>query len=826
MTKAIEKLSARDLSELVTRLSDTVGRIEPDDLSSLAQMHGWCEKVIRATEERGPVPCPPVAQQTTTVSSQLEALILGEITNVTAAFTDMSGSIARLAELASESLPRQLPAEPTTPSPSAPSAPPAVGQTRSAAPTTAERPKTPCAPQVALSGSIPATYQSQPLKINEGELEFVKGFVEEAREHIEAVEGALLDVEAAPNNTEKINDLFRPFHTIKGMAGFLNLRDINSLTHEVETLLDQGRKGERQVTPGLIDLIFAVVDILKLQVNAIGVYLTDPRGDTIPQPPVAETIDRLRAIVSGQLSVDTSTSDSFGSPKRLGDILIETGATSPEAVALAVEMQKTSPGQKLGEILIDLKSATPRQIGRAIRTQTRAQGADRPPIENATMPAQTQPAPAASASAPPFVPPASAAPASGQPGGATDLSVRIDTAKLDFLVDMVGELVIAQTLVNANSLISGDPKLNKDVGQVSKIVRNVQEMAMSLRMVQIGGTFQKMARLVRDVSRKAGKQVQLSLAGEETELDKNVIQQISDPLIHMVRNAVDHGIEPPEARRAAGKNPVGHVHLAAYHQGGNIVVEISDDGKGLDPQMLVTKGIEKGLVQPGEELTDQQAYQLIFAPGFSTAAQVTDISGRGVGMDVVRRNIDQLRGKVEIASEKGKGSTFYIRLPLTLAIIDGMVVSVGRERFIIPTIAIAQALRPVPDQVFTIQQRGEMIQVREQLIPLIPLGILLGLSERVDPCDAMVVICNVDGRPVGFVVDDLLGQQQVVIKTLGERFEGLQGIAGAAILGDGRVGLIMEASGLVEAHERYQQRQLIGRRPDSNPKEVPHEHAA
>ncbi len=366
---------------------------------------------------------------------------------------------------------------------------------------------------------------------------------------------------------------------------------------------------------------------------------------------------------------------------------------------------------------------------------------------------------------------------------------------------MVGELVIAQTQVSANPQVSMDPKLTKDVTQATKIVRDVQDAAVAMRMIPIGPTFQKMARLVRDVARKLGKSVELTISGEDTELDKNVIQQIGDPLVHMVRNAVDHGIELPDVRRAAGKSDSGSVALSAFHSGGNIVIGISDDGKGLDPNVLIKKGIEKGIVQPEAHLTDEQAYKLIFAPGFSTAEKVTGVSGRGVGMDVVRRNIENLRGKCDITSTLDKGSTFSIRLPLTLAIIDGMILRVGAERFIIQTVTVEKALRPKPEQITTVQHKGAVLNVRGRLIPLVPLGPLFNLGERLNPCDAMVVIAQHAGGEIGLVVDELLGQQQVVIKSLGERFKDLRGISGAAILGDGRVGLILDVSGIVAAHD-------------------------
>jgi len=378
----------------------------------------------------------------------------------------------------------------------------------------------------------------------------------------------------------------------------------------------------------------------------------------------------------------------------------------------------------------------------------------------------------------------------------------VDTAKLDMLVDAVGELVIAQAMVGLHPKIHEDDKLLRSVSQVNKIVRDVQETAMAMRMVPIGQTFQKMRRVVRDVARKAGKLVDLVLSGEDTELDKNVIQQISDPLVHLVRNAIDHGIETPDVRRQLGKPETGQVHLHAAHEGDSIVIEIRDDGRGLDRDRILAKGLEKGLIRPDEALTDQQLFALILQPGFSTAEKVTDISGRGVGMDVVRRNVEQLRGKIEIQSAKGAGTTITIRLPLTLAIIDGMLVRVGRERMIIPTILIERSLRPTAQQIVSVQGRGQMLQVRGELCPLVQLAALLDYGPPVDPCENLVVIVQTEGRKVALVVSELIGQQQVVIKSLSGQLKGLQGISGAAILGDGRVGLILEPGGVLALHNR------------------------
>ena len=798
MTSESHDLDAADARTLAVRLSETVNQIDPDDLSALAKMHGWSQSLAQVCAESSERNAELLGDQAKGIATALESLILGEAEDATAAFNQIIASVAELtAACGVEGGEGASVVEEGAAAPSASDAEQAAPETQdtdevegSDAPidfppledASEEAPPEPepaSSPECSSDDAEPTgatpnesddgqdtgpaeapPYESEPLLLKANELDFVQGFTEEAGEHLEAIEAAVLEVERTPEDTGKIDDLFRPFHTIKGMAGFLNLRDIGGLTHEVETLLDQGRKGQRSVTPGLIDVVFDVVDILKVQIAAVSGWCANPTEEAIPQPPVAAMVDKLRAIVSGRIDPE-GRQPTGGSPDgTVGENLVAQGVVGKEVVDVALDKQQNDGGdKKVGEVLVEMEAATTRQVDQALRAQT------------------------------------------GGAKAAGDQSIRIETLKLDALIDMVGELVIAQTLVNTNDRIVTYPKLNKDVGQVSKIVRDVQEVAMSMRMIPIGPTFQKMARLVRDVSRKAGKQVTLTISGEDTELDKTVIQQIGDPLVHMVRNAVDHGVETPASRRAAGKPEVGEVRLSASHQGGNIVIDIADDGNGLDPEKLIAKAIDKGIVQPGEEIDEQQAYHLVFAPGFSTAQEVTDISGRGVGMDVVKRNIDQLRGRVEISSEKGVGTTFSIRLPLTLAIIDGMVIRVGTERFVLPTISIEQSLRPLPNQITSVQHAGEVLNVRGRLIPLIQLGSLFGLRGRLDPCEVMVIIAQCEGRSVGLVVEELIGQQQVVIKTLGQRFKELQGICGAAILGDGRVGLILDTPGLAIENE-------------------------
>ncbi len=387
-------------------------------------------------------------------------------------------------------------------------------------------------------------------------------------------------------------------------------------------------------------------------------------------------------------------------------------------------------------------------------------------------------------------------------GGMTtgaDLSVRVRTDRLDRLIDMVGELVIAQSMIAAHPAVmaTGHHDLAKNVSQASKIMRELQDLSMSMRMVPLKSTFQKLTRLVRDVALKAGKVVELVTDGEETELDRNMVDAIADPLVHMVRNAVDHGLEAPADRERLGKPRAGRVHLAAFQQGGSVIVELRDDGRGLNRDRILAKAIERGLVAANQSLTDAEIAALIFAPGFSTAAQLTDISGRGVGMDVVRRNIESIRGRIDIQSVFGQGTTFQIRLPLTLAVTDGMLVRVGDERYIVPLTSIWLSFRPDPAMLSTLPPNGEVVMLRGEVLPVLRLYRIFGIPDAITtPSDAILMIVGDGEHRVALLVDRLLGQQQVVAKTLGDGVGEIPGISGGAILSDGRVGLIIDIARL------------------------------
>lgn len=378
--------------------------------------------------------------------------------------------------------------------------------------------------------------------------------------------------------------------------------------------------------------------------------------------------------------------------------------------------------------------------------------------------------------------------------------VKVETSKLDFLVDMVGELVIAQSLVQQDPSLAqlGEPRLGRNLSQLGRITTDLQKIAMSLRVVPIRQTFQRMQRAFRDLVKKSGKQAELELIGEDAELDRSIVEQLADPLMHMIRNSVDHGLEAPGEREQTGKPGIGKVRLVASHQSGNVLIEVSDDGRGLNRSKILKKAIERGLIPEDANLPVDKILELIFEPGFSTADQISDVSGRGVGMDVVKKQIQKLRGRIEIRSEPGTGTTFLLRFPLTLAIIDGLMVRVAGERYILPLHCVHEIFRPVADSIYRVNGAQEVVLVRDRVVPLLRLYQMLGRTpETTDPYTGILIAAELEGRRYCLLVDELLGKQEVVIKNLGEYLGTMPGVSGAAILGDGCVGLILDLEGIL-----------------------------
>jgi len=442
-------------------------------------------------------------------------------------------------------------------------------------------------------------------------------------------------------------------------------------------------------------------------------------------------------------------------------------------------------------------------VGRIILAVRRLAGAQpAAPAPAPSAPAAPVPAPAVKLQAPQAPAHEEAhGQAASAPAQGNNATVRVNTDKLDSLMDVVGELVIVQSqlLETARSHAEAS-QLQRNVAQLSRITKELQHTAMSLRMIPIKPTFQKMERLARDLARDFGKKVHFETSGEETELDRTVVEEIADPLVHMVRNALDHGLEGTEERARIGKPETGSLRLKAYHQGSNLVIELQDDGRGIDPDRILRKAVEKGLVAPNASLVREQILDLIFAPGFSTAEKVTSVSGRGVGMDVVKRNIEKLRGKIEITSEVGRGSTFKVKLPLTMAIIDGLIVRVGDDRFILPSTSVQMALKPSRESISTIHGKGEVLDLRGKLVPIHRLHRRFGIEGRSEsPWDGILVIMEVSGKVSALLVDEMVSKQEVVIKNLGGFMQGLPGIAGGAILGDGNIALILDPGTLLSA---------------------------
>lgn len=638
-----------------------------------------------------------------------------------------------------------------------PSPPPAVA------------PAAPAAPPLtgALAEGVEANGLEAVAALAEDDIEILHDFHQESTESLADIEEKILALEEDPTDMETIHALFRTFHSMKGSAGFLELEVLGKLAHETENLLDRARNGELLLDTDSIGLLLTSIDLARGLNDNIAAFLDKhavPEASTLNHLPVGDHVAAIRRFLAGaRPAVAAEPAPPVVEPANpIGKILVDKGAAAPADVGEAVADQLAGSAKTLGTILVDKGNVTSASVSEALAEQ-RGQ--------------HTQPAFNKAISA-----------------------IRVDTERLDKMMNSVGEIVIAQShALKLATEMEGEEaeRLQTALYEVERLSRNLQDEVMGVRMMPIGPTFKQFARFVRDSSRELGKEVNFVITGEETELDKTVVEKIGDPLKHLIRNSLDHGLETPEERQAAGKPPKGTLELKAAHEGGSVVIEVIDDGHGIPRDKVLAKAISKGLVTADQELTDEQVYRLIFQAGFSTTEQVSSLSGRGVGMDVVKRNVDELRGSVEVESEEGKGSVLRIRLPLTLAIIEGMVVAVSGQPYIVPVLAIVESIRPRNSHIQHVSGQGEVLFFRDEYLPLYRLYEWLGHEPKVtNPEEGIVMVVEDSAGRRALLADDLLGQQQVVIKNLEDNFAKLPGISGATILAEGNVALILDILGL------------------------------
>ncbi len=674
--------------------------------------------------------------------------------------------------------------------------------------------------------------------------QFHEGFFEESFEALDSMEDALLKLNIGSPESELINTIFRVAHSIKGGSATFGFTEIASFTHTCETLLDELRGNRMQVSRGIMDLLLKSVDVMRDMLRAVQNKTTVDaqriadlqfdlevaimqKGSAVAAPAAATpTPTSLTAAIPVAAELDLPVWQIVfrpypqlfahgNDPQRMLRELHELGKVEVTADASAVpnlqdldaescflswdlrlssEVTREVIAQVFdwaeGDCHLEIKLLSVAQAAQSIAVVSTATAVE--PSEPAASNVVAMKAPAAKATAAPAEPAAeNARQAVGDSG-----SIRVSIEKIDELLNTVGELVITQSMLGQLGMSFDGPsaeQLRTGLAQLERNVRELQESVMRVRMLPISFVFSRFPRMVRDLSNRLGKDIELKLTGENTELDKTVLEKIGDPLIHLVRNSIDHGIEKPEVRLAAGKPAMGTVHLDAYHKGGNITIEVKDDGGGMNKERILAKARERGLVGPNEVLSDDQICDLIFVPGFSTAEQTTDVSGRGVGMDVVRRNVKELGGSIEVRTVAGKGSRFLITLPLTLAIVDGQSVSVGGENYIVPLTAIIESMQLKPTMVNLVAGRGEVFRFRDEYLPIVRLHQMFGAKPRTtELTEGLLMVVEGDGRRAGLFVDDLLGQQQVVIKSLETNYRRVAGVSGATILGDGSVALILD----------------------------------
>ncbi|MDE5591378.1 MAG: chemotaxis protein CheA, partial [Helicobacter sp.] len=604
-----------------------------------------------------------------------------------------------------------------------------------------------------------------------------------------------------PEDLDLLNRIFRVAHTIKGSGSFLNFSVLTHLTHHMEDVLNKARHGELIITPDIMDIILASIDIMKKLLSAIRDTGTD--ANTGLDGEISSVVERLDSISNDEIKpeLDNSQSSTQDTQANSQEDPIE---EEPE-----LDYSNMSPEQIEQEIqrLLNKRQEEDKKKREAKKAKGESQDIQAP-VEAKNDSANSSKTPPAAQKPAQKIPTTNRQEENKAPATAVEQTIRVDVKRLDSLMNLIGELVLGKNRLikiynDVEERYDGEKfleDLNQVVASVSMVTTDIQLAVMKTRMLPIGRVFNKFPRMVRDLSREVGKNIDLIISGEETELDKSIVEEIGDPLVHLIRNACDHGIESKEDRLAAGKSEQGTVELKAYNEGNHIVVEIKDDGKGMDPEALKAKAIEKGLISEREAdtMSDKEAYSLIFKAGFSTAKVVTNISGRGVGMDVVKTNIEKLNGIIDVESSFGEGTTLKLKIPLTLAIIQSLLVGVQEEYYAIPLASVIETVRISQDEIYTVENKS-VLRLRNEVLPLVRLADIFGVDSVFDNSEqAYVVVIGLAENKIGVIVDFLIGQEEVVIKSLGSYLKGTEGIAGATIRGDGRVTLIVDIAAMMQ----------------------------
>ena len=640
--------------------------------------------------------------------------------------------------------------------------------------------------------------------------EILEDFLVEAFELIEQIDHDLIELETNPEDLELLNSIFRVAHTVKGSSSFLNFDVLTKLTHKMEDVLNKARHGELKITPDVMDVVLESVDDMKTLLNCI----RDNGNDTAIGLDIEPICARLLAVAEGggvnsapaaensapQATPAASAAENSATPQATqaaaGNSATQTATNAPRIDPLSqepdVDVNSLSEAEVEAEIERLLKIRKAEDTARRAEKAKNPQPAAKPAPKPATPPPSAKKVPAAGGANSP---------------AAMEQTIRVEVKRLDQLMNLSGELVLSKNRLlkicdDVSERYDGEQfleELNQATNSLSLITTDIQLAVMKTRMQPVSKVFSKFPRIVRDLSRELGKQIELEISGEETELDKSIIEEIGDPIMHMIRNSCDHGVEDPATRAAAGKPEKGVVQLKAYNEGNYIIIEIADDGKGMDPIMLKEKCIEKNLIteKEADQMSDKEAFALVFKPGFSTAQKVTSVSGRGVGMDVVRNNIEKLNGLIEIDSEVGKGSIFRLKIPLTLAIMQSLLVGAQEEYYAIPLASVIETVRVPLDSIYTIEGKN-VLRLRDEVVSLVRLADVFGVKQVFESdTQAYVVIIGLAESKLGVIIDTLVGQEEIVIKSMGDYLQGIPGIAGATVRGDGRITLIVDVGSMM-----------------------------